>query len=395
MKEQIRFWQSVFHGGTRERSVLEWKNFRRHPVRAIFLTVFRFFVIATLCLVAAARADWIELKDGTRIDGPILSVTDQHVTIEVPVTPTIRDEKRYPRSEVAKIQRDSEDDVAFAEIATLQIPPTADSVDQYDAMLKSVRLFLQNYGYSKHLPDARKLAAQLEEERKKLSAGEVKIRGQWFSADNFSANRVELGGQLQLAKMNQAAEPSVALSAFEVLEKQYGTSSAYPDAVRLALVKINELRAALTRARADLDRRGREQAEGLQLASIDRRALMEKGIEQERAAIKARYDTLKQSGAKWLPLLSDAKILDEVSKISDDESARLAKIDVATMATAVAATERARSEIKDGKLEEAKTSLAEAEKLWPQHARLPEVRESLKKAEAAKTAADHTQSAQS
>lgn len=354
--------------------------------------VLRFLVIVMLCLVAVVRADWIELKDGTRIEGPILSVTEQHVSIEVQVTPTIRDEKRYPRSEVAKIQRASEDDVAFAEIAARQIPATADSTEAYDEMLKSVRVFMQNYGYSKHLPAARKLAVQLEEERNKLAAGDVKISGQWFSAESFATNRGELGGQLQLAKMNQAVEPSSALSAFEVLEKQYGTSSSYPAAVRLALIKINELRASLTRARADLERRQREQAEGLQLASIDRRAVMEKGIEQERASVKARYEKLKQSGAKWMPLLPDAKILEEVSKTADAESARLSKIDVDSMAAAVAATERARREINDGKLEEAKASLAEAEKLWPQHAGLNSVRESLKKAEAT---TPQTQSAQS
>ena len=359
--------------------------------------VLRFFVIAMLGLVAVARADWIELKDGTRVEGPILSVTDQHVSVEVQVTPSIRDEKRFPRSEVAKIQRASQDDVAFAEIDAQQIPATVDSVEPYDELLKNVRAFMQNYGYSKHLPAARKLEAQWQAERNKLAAGEIKISGQWISAQNFTANRVELGGQLQLSKMKQAAEPASALAAFDVLEKQHATSSSYPEAVRLASVKINELRLALTRARADLERREREQAEGLQLASVDRRAVMEKGIEQERAAIKARYEKLKQSGAKWMPLMPDAKILEEIAKTADAESARLAKIDVETLSSAVAATERARSEINEGKLEEAKMSLAEAEKLWSQHAGLAEVRESLKKAEAeaAKAATEQTPSAQS
>ena len=359
--------------------------------------VIRFFVIFTLCLVAAVRADWIELTDGTRIEGPILSVTDQYVSIEVQVTPSIRDAKRYPRSEVAKIQRASEDDVAFADVAALQIPATADRVETYDAMLKIVSLFMQRYAYSKHMPDARALSAQLENERGKISAGEVKITGLWFSAQDLAADPVGLGGQLQLSKMQQAPDPSSALSAFEVLEKQFGTSSSYPEAVRLALGRISDLRTALTRARADLERKEREQADGIQLASVDRRAVMEKGIEQERATVKARYDTLKQSGAKWLPLMPDAKILDEISKVAEDESARLAKIDTKTMASAVEVTNRARSEIEEGRLEEAKLSLAEAEKLWSQHAGLAQVRESLKKAEAeaAKSATAQTQPAQS
>ncbi len=57
--------------------------------------------------------------------------------------------------------------------------------------------------------------------------------------------------------------------------------------------------------------------------------------------------------------------------------------------------ESARSELGEGRLQEAKTSLEGAEKLWSRHSGLAELRVSPKKAQAAKAAAEQIPSAQS
>jgi hypothetical protein len=93
-----------------------------------------------------------------------------------------------------------------------------------------------------------------------------------------------------------------------------------PAVVRFYVIAILGLVATV---RADLELCEREQAEGLQVASVDRRMVMDKSIEQQRA----------------------------------------------------------RSEPSEGKLQETKMSLTEAEKLWFQHAGLAELPKSLEKAD--------------
>jgi hypothetical protein len=342
----------------------------------------KLLLLSLLCLpLAAYGGESIELQDGTKIEGRILSVTSDAVTIEVQTSPTIRGEKSYPRADVAKIRRAGQDDMAFEDIARITAPATADDTSVYESLLEPVRNFMQNYAYSKHMPQARQLVATLESERDRVASGDVKVDGEWIPADVSPAERTELGGRVQLSKMKAATDPSAALAAFEVLEKSHNTSSSYPEAVKVAIASIEQLRANVVRAGTDLDRRIRKQAQGFQLASEDRRLQMEAGIAQEKAAIQAQIDRVKQSGGKWLPVLPDANVLGDLSKLADSEEARLSKIDTAKLSAAIEAARIARQQLDAGDLEGAKASLEEAQKSWSQYVSLASLKELLKKAQ--------------
>jgi hypothetical protein len=354
----------------------------------------KLILIILLCLPwTSAGAESIELQDGTTVEGKILSVGPETVRIEVQTSPTIREEKTYPRSEVTKVRRAGPDDLAFEDIARLAAPGTADDPAVYDALIEPVRLFMKNYAYSKHMPQARQLSATLESERARLASGEVKVDGEWIPKDASPAERTEIGGRVQLSKMKASPDAAAALAAFEVLEKNHPASSAYPEAVPVALASIEKLRAAIVRASADLDRRTREQEEGLKLASEDRRRQMEAGIAQEKAAVQAQIDRVRQNGGKWLPVLPDGPALEDLSRVSDSEKQRLEKVDTQKLSEAVAKARRAGEQLEAGDLEGAKTSLDEAKTLWPQYGGLAPLQESLKKAqEEAKKAAKRSES---
>lgn len=369
------------------------------PAARYISRVQKLLLISLLCLPLATRAaESIELKDGTKVEGRIIAVTPQSVVVDVQTSPSIREEKTYPRADVTKINRAGQDDIAFEEVAAIVVPATADNPAVYDALLEQkVRPFMKNFAYSKHIQEARRLAATLEAERERVASGETKVDGEWMPADASPAERVELTGRVQLAKMKETIEPVTALMAFEVLEKNSNTSSSYPESVTLALQMIEKLRPNLTRTQADLERRTREQEEGLQLASEDRRSQMELGIAQEKAAIQAQLDRVKKSGSKWIPLLPDSETLDALSKLADAEEARLSKIDVETLSAGVSAAREARTKLEAGDLEGAKTGLDAAQKLWSQHVLLASLKESLKKAqdEAARAAKEQEKPSES
>ena len=342
----------------------------------------KLLLLSLLCLpLAAYGGESIELQDGTKIEGRILSVTSDAVTIEVQTSPTIRGEKSYPRADVAKIRRAGQDDMAFEDIARITAPATADNASVYETLLQPVRQFMQDYAYSKHMPQARQLVATLESERDRISAGELKVDGEWVAADASPSDRAELDGRVQLSKMKAAADPSLSLAAFEALEKNNKTSSSYPEAVKVALASIEKLRANIVRVRTELDRRTGEQEQGLKLASEDRRLQMEAGLAQEKAAMQAQIDRVKQSGGQWLPVLPDEKVLGDLAKLADSEEARLARIDTTKLSGAVEAARTARQQLDAGNLEGAKASLDEAQRLWSAYALLAPLKESLKKAQ--------------
>jgi len=339
------------------------------------------FLGLLLLPLVSLRGESIELRDGTKVEGKILSVNTSTVLMEVQTSSAIREEMSYPRSEVAKIERASQDDIAYAEVAALPVPSTADNPAVYDAPLERVRAFMKNYAYSKHMPEARKLAATLESDRARLAAGEVKLDGAWVAKDASPEERIELGGRVQLAKMKESSDPVAAMTAFEVLERDHNTSSAFPESVKVARDSLVNLRANLVRAQADLERRTRDQEQGLQLASADRRLQIEQGITQEKSAIQAQIEWVKQSGSKWLPVLSDAKVLEDLSNLVENEEIRLSKIDIETLAAGATAVNEARRQLDKGDLAAAKASLEQAQKLWSQHVLFASLQESLKKAE--------------
>jgi hypothetical protein len=120
-------------------------------------------VVGILFFVPAfAFGDSIELKDGTKIEGRIISVDSSQVRIEMEIASGIREEESHPRSEVAQIQRATPDGSAFKEINSVPVPATSDESAVYDAPLERVRSFMRSYTYSKHMPEAHKLAPTLE-----------------------------------------------------------------------------------------------------------------------------------------------------------------------------------------------------------------------------------------
>lgn len=355
----------------------------------LLIVIFRIFLLV-LCLMGSSRADWIDLKDGTRMEGEIISVTTESVVIEVQATPTIREQQSVPRADVVKMQRATMDDIAFADIQKITVPQTADHPGVVEALLAQVQSFLAQFAYSKHIGAARQLAKELESDRDRLRAGEVKIDGQWFAAGETRGKHNDLGAQLQLSKMKKAADPVTSLMAYEGLEKEFATSSTYPEAVELARQMLGALRTAIARVRGELAVIERDRAEGLQLASVDRRQVMENAIAQEKAAIEAQIARAKKSGTKWMPVLPETKLLDDLTKLADAEEQRLAKIDVESMKAALAAAEEAKKQIASGQFADAANSLARAEQLWSQHNQLASLRDALKKAEseATKTASN-------
>jgi len=339
----------------------------------------RWITLALLALANIARADWIELKSGQRLEGTITSVTAESIVINAPTSmPGILEPKTFPRNDVAKLNRtegtvesSAPDDIAFAK-ASKDLPPmTAKDAAVYDNILETrLRPFLKEYAYSKHTSETRKLIAQLEAEKKRVIGGDIKADGQWFSSEDAATHPGEIDAKVQLGLMKKTTNFSEALAIFEKIEKQYSTFSAYPEAVEIARLRIVDLQKEVPIAQTRLRQHQAEQKQGLALAREDNRALIQRGITQEQEAIKARVDVAKQSGVKWIPLFPDEKVLSELSATATAENARLAKIDTAAMKSAIAAAKQAADQVAAGNGEAAKESLAEAQKLWPTYAPL-------------------------
>jgi len=351
-----------------------------------------------LSAFGVTRADVIELHDGTQIEGTIQQLSEESVTLstESPTGSGVFLEQRFPRTQIKRIEKKDAESEEFEEIRSLDIPQTGDEREIYDEILqKKIAPFLLKYPQGKFTADIKALRAKLETERERIMAGECKVAGVWMTRQQIEEDP-EISAAIYLARMQRAQSAISAMIAFEALEKKHAASSSYPAAVEIARIKLDQLPAEISRAEFDLAQKLRERERGLQLASEDSRIVIEKGIAEEGSATKAAITQAQQEGRKWLPLLPDAKLLDDLAKLSGSEEARLAKIDTAKMSGAVEAARTAKQQLDAGDLAGAKTSMDEAQKLWPQYTLLASLKDFLKKAqdEATRRAKEEQQPAQ-
>ena len=83
------------------------------------LKSFSHLIISLALLCNYLSADSITLKNGTVLEGKIVEENPQSITIEYKVTKSINDLKTVNRSDIAKIEKEPEDQKAFKKLGKI------------------------------------------------------------------------------------------------------------------------------------------------------------------------------------------------------------------------------------------------------------------------------------
>lgn len=286
-------------------------------------------------LLCSAGADVFRMKDGTTYEGKILREDANSYYVEVQVTKSIKDERTLKKADVDKIEREQADDKAFQLIKGLAPAPDLLSLADYDARLKKVYEFLEAHKTSPLADDAKKIAAQLEDERDAVQAGAVKLGGHLITGEERNANKFDIDARVIETKIRAHAKDSQwtqALREFESLEKEYQSSASYKEVLPLVREVIERYQAQATANAANFDARMKERAVGLERMDASSRAASTAAIAEQTAQVKQNYEAEKKANQKWItpnPELKES--LDEAVKYSEQESKRLASLDLASI----------------------------------------------------------------
>lgn len=162
-------------------------------------------LILVLFFVAVSWADTITLKDGTVLEGEIVSEDAQQVVINVEYAAgSISSTHAVPHAEIAQITRWTAAERRtramkrdYEQLAKLQLHPQSSyALEYYDQIISNVfRRFLAEYPESEFDADVRARLAAWAHERDLVASGQTKFRGQWMPAEEA----------LQRAETEQAA----------------------------------------------------------------------------------------------------------------------------------------------------------------------------------------------
>jgi chemotaxis protein histidine kinase CheA len=297
-------------------------------------------------LSVSSLADSITLKSGDKVEGRIVSETETEVVIEEKISATITDQRAIPKADVAKIDKDDPSIAAWEALKNYK--PGANSLPaaSYLPVIGALTNFATTHTASPHAEEAKKAAAEFQEEQKRVEAGDVKLAGKWLTAEEAEKERYQINGLIAFNYMkDQAARRDWlgVLNSFSVLEKNFRGSRSYPDGVETARKVLEALKGDVERQKQALAAQKKEREQGMKLANAAQKAEMADVQKKEAAAADAAMATAQKQGLKWPPLIprSEKSVAAIAAKIPTEQQA-LTRVDTAKLRQSIQAAEKLR-----------------------------------------------------
>jgi hypothetical protein len=288
--------------------------------------------LGALCLLAVAlpcTADTFLLKDGTTLNGAVVSDAGDSYTLEVQVTKSIKDERKIAKAEVVKITREQPGEVAFEPIAKMRPTPDLLTAAEYEANIAVVEKFVKEHRDSNKLSDAKAILATLKSERDAVVAGGIKFNDKILTAAEYQANVYDLDARIQEAKIRGVVNANQLLQALRVFaefDKDYRNTPSYG---ALASLMRQVIEAQLEEAKQSLltlDARTKERAAGIERMPLADRKITEAAIKEEDGLIEARHKAEKDAKQNWVTTSPFHKSsLEDTVKFCEQELVRLGK----------------------------------------------------------------------
>ena len=287
-------------------------------------------LLAALLLGASpliARADTLTLKDGSVVEGTVLSETAESYVVEIQVTKSIKDERTIPKSEVAKVTREQPDHKAFEAISKLGSAPDFSTSEEYAARITAFEKFIAAFPESIKVYDAKKSIETLKSEATQIEAGGTKYNGLIISKEDYLANAYELDSLAQAGKIRAAIannEVKSALRSFAEFDRDFAASEAHAALLPAITNLMRAYLAEATQSLSTLESRIKERKVGLdQMALADRKST-EAAVMEEDADFEKRYQSEKAAKVTWLTTSPfHLASLTETSQLATKELARL------------------------------------------------------------------------
>ncbi len=267
----------------------------------------RLALLALACGTSLLHADYLILKNGNKVEGNILSESPDAVRMKYRLTPKIWDEKDFPRADIDQVVRQRPEEVEIVELRKLL--PTEDLLtpDRYEQIIQDrLRPFVNQYKDTPESKEAEQIIATLQEEKKKVSNGEVKLEGKWLSAPEAKGAEYNIQAYRLLTQMREHMakfEWLDALRVFESFSKKkpgYVGSTYYPAAIGEALVCMDKWDSVLSKMAQEQPALSKAREEGLNKLADTEKARTKAAIEEEKAKWQAQAEADRRAQIRWI-----------------------------------------------------------------------------------------------
>ncbi len=283
-------------------------------------------------MTGTVPADTFFLKDGTQLIGKVMSRDSTHYVIEVQVTKSIKDERKVARADVLRIEEEQPDLKAFEEISKLMPIPDMLTAPDYAARIKQVEKFLADHKGTPKSKEAKALLAALKAEANEILAGGVKMNGKIIPPTEYRANAYELDARVKVAAIRSMAMAGLtlqALRAFAEFDREFQNTEPRREIIPFITQTMQSYMAEVGEMASTFEARTKERTAGLERMSGSDRQGTERAIQEETAALEARFKAEKGASVAWVtvspfckPALDDTLSFgkQEISRITGNQS---------------------------------------------------------------------------
>jgi len=267
--------------------------------------LFHLIILAGI-LISPTRADTIVLKTGKKYEGKVISENATSYLVEIQVTKSIKDERRFLKDNVEEILKESNVDKDFKMLGKLVPVPDQTDAKRYELIIKNVQDFLAKHPKSAQAKNVQAALTVLEKEYTIISKGGIKLNGQLITASEIDANAYDIHAHIIGKKMKQLASQGSyqpALRQWEILKRDYAHSTAYIDSLPLASRILQSYLKQLKEYTKDLDARKAKRASVLKSLNENDRDRAEQNIAQKQAAYEKLIEKEeKELRTSWLTI---------------------------------------------------------------------------------------------
>lgn len=272
-------------------------------------------------------ADTVVLNSGESFEGKIIFEDDTQVVLEVQVTKSIKDEKKFLKSDVKTITKQAADVEDFEKIKGLvPVPDLTDTAD-YEERLKKLAEFSKNHPKSNKLKEVKVMQELLDRELAVVRPGGFKLSGVLVSHQDYLADAYSYDEKILVKKIQHEISRRNfigALRLFSQFEANFADGKMRENLLPSIKQVLAAYRITLSESLEGYDGRMKEREAGLARMSPENRADTEQAIAEEMAELKNRFDREKAEKNPWVtPHANMKETIIEALRQVDTEIRRL------------------------------------------------------------------------
>lgn len=261
-------------------------------------------------LNSTASADKFVMKDGSVINGSIISQTSTSYLLRAEVTNNVYSEKTILKSDVSKIIKIDPSIETFKKLKTILPTPNLMEEKDYEAVIKTdLEPFIEKYPNSPHIEEAKSILDTLKKEQHIIKTGGVKLGGKILTSEQIDADRYNVSVAKEYHKFITYASKKQyrpALSTLERLEANYPDSQYTRKAQNTALTILPLYEEKLQKLYDGHETLLTKRERALQSMSSSDKNRTKKIFTAEEQRYQQLLDATKKNKkkAKWLPINS-------------------------------------------------------------------------------------------